>query len=170
MQELADRQFWRDIWYRSYKEFFSKTDKKFIRIASSIDGTRLLEFTREDFLTFEDPSVIIESKRKFEAERAKIAASLDARLAVMEANPNSHKISLNYMRRKILKLQGMTRAGVSVCIVDYDHLEELRGSLCDVACSLGNCAYFPQLNAAIKEVHKTAIDGSFAFNCVNNFV
>jgi hypothetical protein len=42
--------------------------------------------------------------------------------------------------------------------------------LCDVACSLGNCAYFPQLNAAIKEVHKTAIDGSFAFNCVNKFL
>ena len=42
--------------------------------------------------------------------------------------------------------------------------------MCDVACSLGNCAYFPQLNAAIKEVHKTAIDGSFAFNCVNKFL
>lgn len=55
-------------------------------------------------------------------------------------------------------------------IKDYDHLEELRVSLCDVACSLGNCAYFPQLNAAIKEVHKTAIDGSFAFNCVNKFL
>ena len=121
---LADRQFWRDIWYRSYKEFFSKTDKKFIRIASSIDGTRLLEFTREDFLTFEDPSVIIESKRKFEAERAKIAASLDARLAVMEANPNSHKISLNYMRRKILKLQGMTRADIQViCPYEPDEMD-----------------------------------------------
>ena len=124
MQELADRQFWRDIWYRSYKEFFSKTDKKFIRIASSIDGTRLLEFTREDFLTFEDPSVIIESKRKFEAERAKIAASLDARLAVMEANPNSHKISLNYMRRKILKLQWMTRADIQViCPYEPDEMD-----------------------------------------------
>ena len=51
---------------------------------------------------------IIESRKKFEAERARIAASLDARLAVMEANPNSHKISLNYMRRKT-QAQGMTR-------------------------------------------------------------
>jgi hypothetical protein len=113
-QELADEQFWRDIWYRSYKEFFSKTDKKFIRIASSIDGTRVLELTQSDFLTFEDPQVIIESKKKFESERARIAASLDARLAVMEANPNSHEISLNYIRRKILKLQGMTRSDIQV--------------------------------------------------------
>ena len=124
MQEVADKQFWRDIWYRSYKEFFSKTDKKFIRIASSIDWTRLLEFQKEDFLTFEDPSIIIESKRKFEAERAKIAASLDARLAVMEANPNSHKISLNYMRRKILKLQWMSRADVQViCPYEPDEMD-----------------------------------------------
>ena len=123
-QELADRQFWRDIWYRSYKEYFSKTDSKFIRIASSIDGTRLLEFTKEDFLTFEDPSIIIESKRKFEAERAKLSASLEARLAVMEANPNSHKVSLNYMRRKILKLQGMTRADVQVmCPYEPDEMD-----------------------------------------------
>ena len=123
-QELADEQFWRDIWYRSYKEFFSKTDKKFIRIASSIDGTRVLELTQSDFLTFEDPQVIIESKKKFESERARIAASLDARLAVMEANPNSHKISLNYIRRKILKLQGMTRADVQVmCPYEPDEMD-----------------------------------------------
>lgn len=113
-QEIADKEFWRDIWYRSYKEYFSRTDKKFIRIASSLDGTRVLELTREDFLTFEDHQVIIESRKKFEAERARIAASLDARLAVMEANPNSHEVSLNYMRRKILKLQGMTRADIQV--------------------------------------------------------
>ena len=123
-QELADEQFWRDIWYRSYKEFFSKTDKKFIRIASSIDWTRVLELTQSDFLTFEDPQVIIESKKKFESERARIAASLDARLAVMEANPNSHKISLNYIRRKILKLQGMTRADIQVmCPYEPDEMD-----------------------------------------------
>ena len=123
-QEIADREFWRDIWYRSYKEYFSRTDKKFIRIASSIDWTRVLELTKEDFLTFEDPQVIIESRKKFEAERARIAASLDARLAVMEANPNSHKISLNYMRRKILKLQWMTRADVQVmCPYEPDEMD-----------------------------------------------
>ena len=125
MQDLADRQFWRDIWYRSYKEFFSKTDKKFIRIASSIDGTRLVEFTREDFLTFEDPSVIIESKRKFEAERAKIATSLDSRLAVMEANPNSHKISLNYM-------SGMQ---VDIYIPTYGRADKLPGVLANIESS-----------------------------------
>lgn len=116
--EQSDELFWRDIWYRSYKEFFSKTDKKFIRIASSIDGTKLLTLTRDDFLTFEDPHVYIESKRKFEAERRGMAAQLEARLAVMEANPNTPRISLDFMRRKILKLQGFSRSDVQV-IVPY---------------------------------------------------
>jgi hypothetical protein len=48
-------------------------------------------------------------------------------------------------------------------IKDFDHLEEFRVSLADVTSSLGNCAYFGQLNDAIAEVHKTAVNGSFAF-------
>ena len=115
-REIADEQFWRDIWYRSYKEFFSKTDKKLVRIASSIDGTRLLEFTKEDFLTFEDPDVKIDSRKKYEAERARMSTQLEARLAVMEANPNTPRVSLDFMRRKIFKLQGMTRAEIQVMV------------------------------------------------------
>nr|WGL40997.1 54 KDa protein [Odontoglossum ringspot virus] len=48
-------------------------------------------------------------------------------------------------------------------IKSLDHLEEFRISLCDVSSSLNNCAYFGQLNDAIAEVHKTAVNGSFAF-------
>ena len=115
-REMADELFWKDIWYRSYKEFFSKTDKKLVRIASSIDGTRLLEFTKDDFLTFEDPDVKIDSRKRYEAERARMATQLEARLAVMEANPNTHEVSLNFIRRKILKLQWMTRAEIQVMV------------------------------------------------------
>lgn len=55
-------------------------------------------------------------------------------------------------------------------IQDYDHLEEFRVSLHDVAKSLGNCAYYGQLNDAIAEVHKTAVNGSFAFCCIIKFL
>ena len=55
-------------------------------------------------------------------------------------------------------------------IKDFDHLEEFRVSLFDVCGSLCNCAYFPQLNEAVKEVHKAAVDGSFAFNCIVKFL
>lgn len=116
--ERADKEFWRDIWFRSYKEFFSKTDKKFVRIASSIDGTKSLELTKDDFLNITDTNVIIESKRKYESERKQLAASLEAKIAVMAADPNTPKISLSFMRRKLLKLQGFTRSDIQV-IVPY---------------------------------------------------
>nr|ASC60202.1 RNA polymerase [Piper chlorosis virus] len=48
-------------------------------------------------------------------------------------------------------------------IKDWEHLGEFRISLCDVSNTLNNCAYFGQLNDAIAEVHKTAVNGSFAF-------
>ena len=55
-QEIADKEFWRDIWYRSYKEYFSRTDKKFIRIANSLDGTRLLELNKRRLPHIRRPS------------------------------------------------------------------------------------------------------------------
>lgn len=55
-------------------------------------------------------------------------------------------------------------------IKDWVHLEEFRVSLSDVCKSLNNCAYYGQLNDAIREVHKTAPDGSFAFKCVVKFL
>lgn len=55
-------------------------------------------------------------------------------------------------------------------ILDYDHLEEFRVSLWDVSKSLNNCAYYPQLNSAIRETIKTADDGSYAFKCVCKYL
>lgn len=45
-----------------------------------------------------------------------MATQLEARLAIMEANPTTPQVSLNYIRRKILKLQGMTRAEIQVMV------------------------------------------------------
>lgn len=45
-----------------------------------------------------------------------MATQLEARLAVMEANPATPRISLDFMRRKIFKLQGMTRAEIQVMV------------------------------------------------------
>lgn len=116
--ERSDKEFWRDIWFRSYKEFFSKTDRKFARIASSIDGAKTLELTKDDFLTIEDANVRIESKRKYESERKQLASQLEAKLSIMSADPNTPRLSLDMMRRKILKLQGFSRGDVQV-IVPY---------------------------------------------------
>lgn len=55
-------------------------------------------------------------------------------------------------------------------VKDREHLEEFRRSLCDVAGSLNNCAYYTQLDDAIGEVIKTAPPGSFVFKSLVKFL
>lgn len=55
-------------------------------------------------------------------------------------------------------------------IKDWDHLEEFRRSLCDVANSLNNCAYYTQLDDAVSEVHKTAPPGSFVYKSLVKYL
>lgn len=55
-------------------------------------------------------------------------------------------------------------------IKDWDHLEEFRVSMEDVCKSLNNCAYYTQLDQAIKEVHKTAPCGSFVYKCIVKYL
>ena len=55
-------------------------------------------------------------------------------------------------------------------IKDREHLEEFRRSLCDVASSLNNCAYYGQLDDAVGEVHKTAPPGSFVYKSLVKFL
>jgi len=55
-------------------------------------------------------------------------------------------------------------------IKDREHLEEFRTSLCDVAGSLNNCAYYTQLDEAVSEVIKTAPPGSFVYKSLVKFL
>ena len=55
-------------------------------------------------------------------------------------------------------------------IKDWEHLEEFRRSLCDVAGSLNNCAYYTQLDDAVWEVHKTAPAGSFVYKSLVKYL
>ena len=45
-----------------------------------------------------------------------MAATLQAELTIREANPNTPRISIDYMRRKLYRLQGYTRADIQVAV------------------------------------------------------
>jgi len=55
-------------------------------------------------------------------------------------------------------------------ITDREHLEEFRVSLADVSKSLNNCAYYTQLDEAVREVHRTAPPGAFVYKCIVKFL
>ncbi|ABX57121.1 58 kDa protein, partial [Cactus mild mottle virus] len=51
-------------------------------------------------------------------------------------------------------------------VKDFDHLEELRVSMCDTYKQLGNCAYVDLLYSAMTEVYPSVVDPRFAINTV----
>ena len=55
-------------------------------------------------------------------------------------------------------------------ITNYEHLEEFRISLVDVAKSLNNAAYYTMLDDAVREVHKTAPSVSFVCRAIVKFL
>lgn len=59
----AEEDFWNHIWFRSYQEFFSSSDQKFIRLSNGFN-TNQQTFRRDDFLGTEDIDFYIESKKK----------------------------------------------------------------------------------------------------------
>lgn len=56
--KIGDVNFWK-LWLRSYHENFTGAEKKVIRVTDAF-GTKNIEFTKEDFLTEEDPDITIE--------------------------------------------------------------------------------------------------------------
>lgn len=53
---------------------------------------------------------------------------------------------------------------------DYDHLEELRVSMCDTYKQLGNCTYLDSLSVAMTEVYPKVVDVRFAVYCVWRYI
>ena len=59
---------------------------------------------------------------------------------------------------------------VGLCLVGYEHVEEFRISLLDVAHSLFNGAYFHLLDDAIHELFPNAGGCSFVINCLCKYL
>ena len=110
-----EHDFWKYIWFRSYVEFFSPNDTKFIRIASWF-GSQVIEFKRDDFLWSEDIDFTIESKKKIEQMREKMKLSFDAKLPMILQDPNTSEFTKKEALRFSLKLDGMPREYTTVFI------------------------------------------------------
>lgn len=100
----AEEDFWKYIWFRSYQEFFSSSDEKFIRISSGFN-TNQTKFRRDDFLGCEDIDFTIESKKKMNQLREQMKVQFAATLPLIIQDPNVPKITKSIAFRYQLKLQ-----------------------------------------------------------------
>lgn len=104
----SEEDFWKHIWFRSYQEFFSSSDEKFIRISNGFN-TNQTKFRRDDFLGCEDIDFSIESKKKNNQLREQMKVQFAATLPMILADPNVPKITKSVAFKYQLKLQGHGR-------------------------------------------------------------
>lgn len=104
----AEEDFWKHMWFRTYQEFFSKSDEKFIRLSNGFNTNQFV-FRRDDFLWVDDIDFTIESKKKAGQMREQMKVQFSAKLPMILSDPNVPKITKSIAFRYSLKLDGHTR-------------------------------------------------------------
>ena len=110
----GERRFWR-LWYRLYQQNFRMTDKKIIRIQSSI-GTQFSTITRKAFITNQDPDIRIASKLETEQIRFRDRLAFSSIAPLFISDPTLPVASRNYARRHLLKLNGIDQDQISIMV------------------------------------------------------
>lgn len=119
----AEIDFWKHMWFRTYQEFFSKSDEKFIRLSNGFNTNQFI-FRRDDFLWVDDVDFSIESKKKMGQLREQMKIQFSAKLPMILQDPNVPKITKSIAFRYSLKLDGHWRE-MQQLLNPYFSIEEI---------------------------------------------
>lgn len=101
-------EFWKDMWYAGYIQYFDKKDTKFIRVTKGF-GTSLTEFTYDMFLGGESYDFFVESKKDVEARREKMKANFMAIYAMMMQDPSTKEYEKVLLKRTAYMYNGFSK-------------------------------------------------------------
>ena len=101
-------EFWKDMWYAGYIQYFDKKDTKFIRVTKGF-GTSLTEFTYDMFLGGESYDFFVESKKDVEARREKMKANFMAIYAMMMQDPSTKEYEKVLLKRTAYTFNGFSK-------------------------------------------------------------
>lgn len=105
--KIGDVNFWK-LWLRSYHENFTGAEKKVIRVTDAF-GTKNIEFTKEDFLTEEDPDITIELASEEHEKNEKNKLTLWPILMQMAVDPNLSQFNRKNIQCKLLEMNGVNK-------------------------------------------------------------
>lgn len=90
--------FWKDMWYAGYVQYFDKKDKKFIRVTRWL-STTATEFTYDRFMSWEMYDFYVESKKDIESRREKMKTNFMAIYAMMLQDPTTKQYEKILLKR-----------------------------------------------------------------------
>lgn len=112
----GEKHFWR-LWYRLYRQFFSQTQEKIVRLQSGF-GIRYTKITRKDFITVEDPDVSIISKTELRSRKDKERMAFSQIVPLLLQDPKKPDASKNYAMRYLLKLNDLANEVIEILVPD----------------------------------------------------
>lgn len=112
----GEKHFWR-LWYRLYRQFFSQTQEKIVRLQSGF-GIRYTKITRKDFITVEDPDVSIISKTELRSRKDKERMAFSQIVPLLLQDPKKPDASKNYAMRYLLKLNDLANEVIDILVPD----------------------------------------------------
>lgn len=108
----GEKRLWK-LWYRMYRQYFSKSQKKIIRLQGGF-GARFNTITRKDFVTVQDPDVSIVSKIELMNRRDRERLAFTQVYPLIAQDPTKPLASKNFALRHLLKLNGLATDTVDV--------------------------------------------------------
>lgn len=125
INNVWEKKFW-ELWYKSYRKNFSTAKKKIIRISDSF-WWQNIEFTKKDFITSEDPDIVIKSKTEVKAEREWKKRDLMPLLMNKTQDPNAPVVSRKIAERKLYELNWMSDEEIeAICPYTYEELDAMQ--------------------------------------------
>lgn len=110
----GEKRFW-SLWYRLYRQYFSRTQKKIVRLQSGF-ATRYSSITRKDFITVQDPDITIISKTELASRRDKERLYFAQLVPTLLQDPTKPAASRNFTLRYWLKLNNLEPSVINVMV------------------------------------------------------
>lgn len=108
----GEKTFW-SLWYRLYRQYFSKTQKKVIRLQGGF-STRFTSITRKDFISVKDPDVMIISKQELAGRKEKERTTFAQIAPMILQDPTKPAASRNFTQRYLLRLNDVPKDVIQV--------------------------------------------------------
>lgn len=108
----GEKTFWR-LWYRMYRKYYSKTQKKIIRLQGGF-STKYTTITRKDFITVSDPDVFIISKQELAMKKDRERLIFAQLAPMILQDPTKPLASRNFTQRHLLRLNDVEPDVISI--------------------------------------------------------
>ena len=126
LDKIAEKKFWKILWYRMYVQYFKWSSKKIVYLNNWV-GLKPVELNKDQFITSSDINVKVYSDIEAKEIKEKQSAMYMANIQFILNDPSTSKASKNFALRKLYTLWGATDEEANILVQESS--EEMNAKL-----------------------------------------